>query len=365
MPRTGAKLPDDLAGTASAAARSAAASVSGFWRSAVLGRPPGAFTAADVPDQSGRTVLVTGSTSGVGLQSAIVLARRGARVLLTARDPGRGRLALQRVAATATGPAPEVIALDLADLPSITAAAAAVSDRVARLDVVLANAGVMATPQGQTVDGFETQIGTNHLGHFALVGRLLPLLRPAPAVAGGVGSHRAAVALPDTLPRVVVVTSPAHRAGQVLVSDLNYEGRRYSPWGAYSQSKLANLLFMRELQHRADEHTRPLVAVAAHPGWAATNLVGGSALGTGPLGPLAKAVSGRVGQSEQAGALPLLYAATMGDVRPLECFAPAGPGQLAGAPVRVPTAPAASDDVAAAALWIVSERLTGVIYGWS
>ncbi len=332
-----------------------------FLRSALLGRPAGAFTAADVPDQTGRTVLVTGATSGLGLRSAQLLARAGARVLLTARDAGRGEVAFRRVAATASGPVPEMVALDLADLASVAAAAADVAARVDRLDLVLANAGVMATPRGRTVDGFETQIGTNHLGHFALVGRLLPLLRPRP---GPVPLSQSG-STPDGTPRVVVVTSPAHRVGRVTVSDLNGEGRRYSPWGAYGQSKLANLLFARELQHRADEHGRSLLAVAAHPGFASTGLVASSKVGSGLLRPLARSVAHVLAQSPQAGVLPQLYAATMPDVRPLEVFGPAGPGQWVGAPVRVPVAPAAHDDVTAAALWIVSEQLTGVTYEWS
>lgn len=332
-----------------------------FLRSALLGRPAGAFTAADVPDQTGRTVLVTGATSGLGLRSAQLLARAGARVLLTARDPGRGEVAFRRVAATASGPVPELVALDLADLTSVAAAAADVAARVDRLDLVLANAGVMATPPGRTVDGFETQIGTNHLGHFALVGRLLPLLRPGP---GPVPRPRSG-STPDGTPRVVVVTSPAHRIGRVVVSDLNGEGRRYSAWGAYGQSKLANLLFMRELQHRADEHGRSLLAAAAHPGFASTGLVASSNLGTGVLRPLARFGTDHLAQSPEAGVLPQVYAATMPDVRPLEVFGPAGPGQWAGAAVRVPVAPTAHDDVTAAALWIVSEQLTGVTYEWS
>lgn len=333
-----------------------------FLRSALLGRPAGAFTAADIPDQTGRTVLVTGATSGLGLRSAQLLARAGARVLLTAREPGRGEVAFRRVAATASGPVPELVALDLADLASVAAAAADVAARVDRLDLVLANAGVMATPRGRTVDGFETQIGTNHLGHFALVGRLLPLLRtdrgPVP-LSGSVPLS------PGSTPRVVVVTSPAHRVGRVVVADLDGEDRRYSPWGAYAQSKLANLLFVRELQHRADEHGRPLLAVAAHPGFASTGLVASSKVGSGPLRPLARSVTEVLAQSPQAGVLPQLYAATMPDVRPLEVFGPAGPGQWFGAPVRVPVAPAAHDDATAAALWIVSEQLTGVTYEWS
>lgn len=345
---------------AGSSARSGAAAAGAFWRSAVRGQPPGAFTVGDIPDQHGRTVLVTGATSGIGLQSAIALARAGAQVLLTARDAGRGEVALHRVAATATGPAPGVIALDLADLDSIRAGADVVAGTVDRLDTVIANAGVMATARGRTVDGFETQIGTNHLGHFALVGRLLPFLRPGP---GPIGSAQPPPTEPR--PRVVVVSSSAHRAGRVMVSDLNGDGRRYSAWGAYSQSKLANLLFARELQRRADEHGHRLLVAAAHPGLASTNLVNGTSIAAVPVvGTVANALVGVLGQSDAAGALPLLYAATMSDVRPLEYFGPAGPGEQVGAPVRVSSTAAANDDLTAAALWIVSEKLTGVVYDW-
>jgi NAD(P)-dependent dehydrogenase (short-subunit alcohol dehydrogenase family) len=346
---------------AAAGVRSAAAQAGEFWRSAVRGQPAGAFTVGDIPDQHGRTVLVTGATSGIGLQSAIALARAGAQVLITARDPGRGEVALHRVAATASGPVPQLIALDLADLASIRTGAETVLGSVDRLDGLIANAGVMATPRGRTVDGFETQIGTNHLGHFALVGRLLPLLRrmrePIPLSQFAPLFHRN---------RVVVVSSIAHRAGRVLVSDLSGDGRRYSAWGAYSQSKLANLLFARELQHRSDEHGRRLLVSSAHPGLASTNLVAGTSMGALPgIGTIAKTLIGAVGQSDAAGALPLLYAATMPDVQPLEYFGPGGPGEQTGAPVRVGIAPAAADDGTAAALWIVSEKLTGVVYDWS
>lgn len=363
MQTTGASPPSAPGGglleRAGSSARSGAAAAGAFWRSAVRGRPDGSFTAADVPDQTGRTVLVTGATSGLGLQTAIGLARAGARVLLCARDAGRGEVAVHRVAATAAGPSPVLVDVDLADLASIRAAADSLQGTVDRLDAIVACAGVMATPRGRTVDGFETQIATNHLGHFALVGRLLPLLRmrdPIPLSAPPPVSHR---------PRVVMISSIAHRTGRVMVSDLNGDGHRYSAWGAYSQSKLANLLFARELQRRSDDHGHRLLVAAAHPGLASTNIMTGSSVAALPVvGTVAKALIGAVGQSDAAGALPVLYAATMSDVRPLEYFGPAGPGEVAGAPVRVASSPAAADDVTAAALWVVSENLTDVVYDW-
>ena len=184
MAARGSRSPAAVLGGLTGAARTVLRTAGSTWQGTVRGRPSGSWTAADLPDQSGRTVLVTGSTSGLGLQVALALARRGARVLLTARDAGRGELARTRVAAVATGAEPQVVELDLADLATVRTAAARVRDEVSRLDALYANAGVMATPKGTTEDGFETQIGTNHLGHFALVGLLLPVLRggrpPAP-----------------------------------------------------------------------------------------------------------------------------------------------------------------------------------------
>src|SRR3954454_3475435 len=204
--------------------------------------PSQKWTAADLPAQTGRTFVVTGANSGIGLVAARELGRAGARVVLAVRDTGKGAQAAASIAGD-----PEVRRLDLADLASVHAFADGWSGD---LDVLINNAGVMAIPQQRTVDGFEMQLGTNHLGHFALTNLLLPHLTD----------------------RVVTVSSPGHRMGKIDLDDLNWERRRYQRWLAYGQSKLANLLFTLELQRRFDEAGSPRRAVAAHPGYAATNL---------------------------------------------------------------------------------------------
>lgn len=312
----------------------------------------GSWTAADIPDQSGRAVLVTGASSGLGLRSAEALAARGAAVLLGCRSPERGAAACTRVAAVATGPAPAVVALDLADLASIEAAAAAVRERTATLDLLMNNAGIMAVPFGHTADGFESQFGTNHLGHYALTGRLLSLLLAAPRG------------------RVVTTSSGAHKAARNAWNDPNAESTRYRRWRAYGQSKLANLLFMRELGRRAADAGTRLTSVAAHPGYAATHLQPASAEASGiwpvrKTAGLAVAIGNRlVAQSDTAGARPQLYAATMPDVGSGDYFGPDGPGEMRGAPTRVGMSAAAQDDDAARRLWELSETLTGVVYDW-
>ena len=310
------------------------------------------WTADDMPDQTGRTVLVTGASSGLGLSSAEGLAAKGATVLLGCRNPARAEAARAKVAAAATGPAPEVIALDLADLASIQAAAADVAGRAGHLDAVLNNAGIMGVPLARTPDGFESQFGTNHLGHYALTGRLLPLLLAAPD--GG---------------RVVTTSSNLHKRGRNEWDDPNYENHKYARWGAYSQSKLANVLFTRELGRRAAEAGTKLTAVAAHPGYAATHLQGASTAGY-PFGirqvvTAAMTIGNRVAaQPAAAGARPQLYAATMPDVGSGDYFGPDGFGESRGYPTRVGMSAAARDDAAAAQLWALSEKLTGVVYDW-
>jgi NAD(P)-dependent dehydrogenase (short-subunit alcohol dehydrogenase family) len=310
------------------------------------------WTAADMPDQTGRTVLVTGASSGLGLRSAEGLAAKGATVLLGCRNPQRAEAARARVAGAATGPAPEVVALDLADLTSVKAAAADVAGRTDHLDALLNNAGIMAVPLARTPEGFESQFGTNHLGHYALTGQLLALLLAAPD--GG---------------RVVTTSSSLHKRGRNTWDDPNYENRAYKRWGAYSQSKLANLLFTRELGRRAAEAGTPLTAAAAHPGYAATHLQGASTAGY-PWGVrqvthLAMAIGNRVAaQPDTAGARPQLYAATMPDVGSGDYFGPDGMGESRGYPTRVGMSSAARDDEAAAQLWALSEKLTGVVYDW-
>jgi NAD(P)-dependent dehydrogenase (short-subunit alcohol dehydrogenase family) len=297
------------------------------------------WTAADIPDQTGRTVVITGANSGLGFRSAQALAAHGARVLLACRNPAKADAALDDVASVATGPAPEVVALDLADLDSVRAAAKEIEARVDALDVLLNNAGIMAVPKGTTAQGFELQLGTNHLGHFALTGLVLPqLLRAA-------------------TPRVITTSSQAHRTGRMRWDDLQWT-RRYERWLAYGQSKLANLLFMRELDRRAREACSPLVSAAAHPGWAATHLQSGP----GATKKLSELGNRLFAQSDSMGALPQLYAATMPDVTGGDYFGPDGAFERAGYPKRVGSTAASRDAVAARRLWDESERLTGVTY---
>lgn len=297
------------------------------------------WTAADMPDQTGRTALVTGANSGLGFWTSVELARHGAGVLMACRDPQRGEDALARLQREAPGGQAELVTLDLADLASVEAAAIEVTRRTDSLDVLVANAGVMAVTKGATADGFERQFGTNHLGHFALTGRLLPLLLAAPAA------------------RVVVTSSDAHRIGKMDFDDLMGE-RHYRRWSAYGQSKLANLLFIRELARRAQGTT--LVAAAAHPGYAATNLQSGQG---NRLLEAAMAVGNKVlAQSDASGAWPQEYAATMPGVQPDDYYGPTGRGGTRGSPGKVARSRRARSDADARRLWTVSEELTGVRY---
>ena len=289
------------------------------------------WTVRDIPQQLGRTALVTGANSGLGLQTSIALARAGARVLLACRDPQRAAQALGRVRSGVPGASVELVSLDLASLASVRAAAAALDTD---LDLLVCNAGVMAPPRQTTADGFELQLGTNHLGHFALTGLLLPRL-----VEGA---------------RVVVVASDAAKIGRIRFDDL-MGSKRYLRWLAYGQSKLANLLFLRELSRRAGSR---LVVAGAHPGYAATNLQSAP----GVAGAVMALGNRILAQSDADGALPQLYAATMPDVRSGDYFGPDGRLGLRGAPHRVTPVPAARDDAVAARLWAVSEQLTGVAY---
>jgi NAD(P)-dependent dehydrogenase (short-subunit alcohol dehydrogenase family) len=288
---------------------------------------PRKWTAADLPPQAGRTFVVTGANSGIGRAAAYELARAGARVVLAVRDPAKG----ERAAAAMSGER-EVRRLDLADLASVREFA----DRwEGPLDVLINNAGVMATPERRTRDGFELQIGTNHLGHFALTNLLLPRIAD----------------------RVVTVSSPAHRVGRIDLDDLNWERRRYQRWGAYSQSKLANLLFTLELERRLREAGSAVRAVAAHPGYAATNLQSRT---ENLLQNTVMAIGNRLfAQSEEMGALPTLYAATQ-DLAGGSYVGPDGFQEQRGHPTLVGRTRAASDPQAARRLWELSEALTGV-----
>ena len=274
-----------------------------------------------------RTFVITGATSGIGLAAAKELASAGHRVVLAVRSEERGARAAQEA-----GGQTEVRRLDLADLASVRAFAEAWEGDI---DVLINNAGIMAVPEARTADGFESQIGTNHLGHFALTGLLLGHIRD----------------------RVVTVASAAHRMGKIDAEDLNWERRPYKRWGAYGQSKLANLLFTLELQRRFDAAGDPRRALSAHPGYASTNLQGH----TGSRLQHAVMAVGNVviGQSPESGAQPTLYAA-LRDLPGASYVGPGGPGEVRGRPALVGRSAAASDLETAATLWDLSERLTGV-----
>ncbi|MEV0681243.1 oxidoreductase [Actinosynnema sp. NPDC050436] len=299
------------------------------------------WTEADIPDQSGRTALVTGANSGLGLRTAEVLGAKGARVLLACRSAERGQHAVQRV--LAAGGKAELVPLDLADLASVRAASAEVRERTDRLDVLINNAGVMACPPERTVDGFERQFGTNHLGHAALTWLLMPLLRATPGA------------------RVVTVSSLAHQQGTVDLADPNYEVRKYSAWRAYGQSKLANLLFSRELQRRCRKSGADVTSVAAHPGLTVTELSSTMARAQrNPLLAVGAKLTELVSQDVAMGALPQLYAATAPGVEGGGYYGPGGFRGTRGHPTRAGSTPAARDELAAGRLWDLTAELTGV-----
>jgi NAD(P)-dependent dehydrogenase (short-subunit alcohol dehydrogenase family) len=295
------------------------------------------WTAADIPDQTGRVAVVTGANSGLGLITSRELARAGAEVIMACRNLDKGQTAAEEVSAAASGPQVRLEQLDLADLSSVEAFANRISG--SPIDLLINNAGLMAPPRRLTADGFESQIGTNHLGHFALTGRLLPALLAAPE------------------PRVVTVSSQAHRTGKISLSDLQGE-RRYIRWLAYGQSKLANLMFCFELQRRSSEAGSALRSMAAHPGYSRTNLQ----FAAPPVYERAiMAVTNvLVGQSAERGALPSLYAATFPDLPGGSFVGPDGPFESRGYPRVVTAAGRAYDEEMWRRLWEVSEDLTGV-----
>lgn len=301
------------------------------------------WTTADIPDQSGRTAVVTGANSGIGLIAARELARKGAAVVLACRNTAKGDAATAAIRQDAPGAAVEVRALDLADLSSVHAFAEA---QAGSLDLLVNNAGVMGIPRAHTKDGFEMQFGVNHLGHFALTGLLMPQLRQAEN------------------PRVVTLSSTAHKVGRINFDDLQGE-RRYFRWAAYAQSKLANLLFAYELQRRADDAGLPLKSTAAHPGYAATNLQTRGPEAGGVLTRIEDAfmaVANRVvAQSDEMGALPTLYAAVE-ELPGGTYVGPDGFQEQRGHPTPVGSTSASKDREAARRLWQVSEELTGVQY---
>ncbi|HLL62181.1 MAG TPA: oxidoreductase [Propionibacteriaceae bacterium] len=285
------------------------------------------WTADDLPDQSGRHIVITGGNSGIGFEAARMLAGAGARVTLAVRDTGRG----DRAAAEIGGPV-AVRELDLSKLDSVRAFATATSDPI---DVLVNNAGVMVPPFARTVDGFEIQFGTNHLGPFALTNLLLPQITD----------------------RVVTISSGAHRMGRIVLDDLNWERRSYRRWEAYGQSKVANLLFTLELERRLTAAGSPVRALAAHPGYSATNLQ--FHYGNPVVDRFMAVLNRVVGQSAAMGALPTVYAVTQ-DLPGASYVGPDGRNEMRGHPTLVGRSAVASDLDLAERLWTASEELTGV-----
>jgi NAD(P)-dependent dehydrogenase (short-subunit alcohol dehydrogenase family) len=300
------------------------------------------WTEKDVPDESGRVAIVTGSNTGLGYDTARVLAARGARVVMAVRDTAKGDAAAARIRELSPGAEVTVHALDLGSLASVRAAAAELAAAHPRIDLLINNAGVMYPPKQTTADGFELQFGTNHLGHFALTGLLLKNLL------GVDGS------------RVVAVASIAHNIrAKIDFADLQWETRRYERVASYGQSKLANLMFTYDLQRRLAAAKAKTIAVAAHPGVAATELVRhvpGAGL------PGVSWLSGRLLNTSELGALPTLRAATDPEVRGGQYYGPDGFRELRGYPKLVTSSAQSHDTAVQERLWSVSEELTGVTY---
>jgi len=302
------------------------------------------WTVEQIPSQAGKTALVTGANSGIGYQAALELARNGAHVLLGCRNAAKGQAALERLMREASGASAEMVLLDMASLASIRAFAVGFAARRIALDLLINNAGVMALPKRElTTDGFERQFGTNHLGHFALTGLLIPELLAAPA------------------PRVVTVASIAHRRGKIEFDNLQSE-RSYSPRGAYNTSKLANVMFALELERRARGAGGKLVSIPVHPGVSRTSIIENGMAPTGLVAAIIRVVAAVAFQSDAAGALPTLYAATAPEAKGGEYIGPDGFLGIKGSPVVETPKPQALDEAVAKRLWTVSEELTGVVY---
>ena len=301
------------------------------------------WTREAMPSLEGQVWVVTGANSGLGLETVKGLAARGATVVMACRDPQRAQAAADEVKKLTANAKLELESLDLASLASIDAFAKKLATTHPVIDGLINNAGIMAIPRRTTADGFEMQLGTNHLGHYALSMRLLPLLENAKA------------------PRLVNVASTAHKFGTMNFDDLMGE-KSYSSWGAYGQSKLANLLFTFELSRKLAAAGKKTVVAAAHPGYAATNLQGVGAKMTGSkFGAWIMNVGNSVmAQPADMGALPSLYAATASDVKSGDYFGPDGFMELKGHPVKCGSTKKAQDTASAAKLWEVSEKLTGM-----
>lgn len=304
------------------------------------------WTQNSIPSQQGKRILITGANSGIGLEAAKVLAAKGAQVILACRNEAKALQAMADIRQHTPKASLHFLPLDLSSLQSVRDMSSMFFEQYEQLDVLLNNAGVMWLPQGQTEDGFESQIGTNHLGHFALTGLLLP------ALLNQAGS------------RIVTVSSIAHRAGNLNFDDLFFERRPYGKHKAYGQSKLANLVFARELDRRLNKAGAQAISVAVHPGVASTNLAipGYEQSGSTLMASLAKILSPVITQSAIKGALPSLYAATAEGVQGGDYIGPDGFYEAFGYPGPASSTRRSKNPDIARKLWEVSEQLTGVSY---
>ena len=290
----------------------------------------------NISDQTGKTVIITGSNSGIGLETAKVLAGKNATVIMAVRNLNKGHTAIDII--KSRYPTAQVIAmeLDLAALSSIKAFVDKFKETHSRLDLLINNAGVMVPPYQKTADGFELQMGTNHLGHFALTGLLMDLIKQTPNS------------------RIVNVSSMAHKGGNIDFDDLQWEKRKFKKWSAYGDSKIANLYFTYALQKRLNNENSHVIVATAHPGWTATDLQRHTGLFS-RLNPF-------FAQTIPMGALPTLYAATAPDVRGMDFFGPSGFMEIKGYPKKVQSNSRSKIPDLAEKLWKISEKLTGVIF---
>jgi NAD(P)-dependent dehydrogenase (short-subunit alcohol dehydrogenase family) len=303
------------------------------------------WNVTDIADQTGRVFVITGANSGLGLEATKVLAQRGATVVMACRTVEKAEAVAAPIRAAAPKATLEVMALDLSSLDSVGRFAEALAAKCPRVDVLMNNAGVMALPYRKTADGFEMQFGTNHLGHYALTAKVLPLLE---------ASGRA---------RVVTVSSLAHQMGSIRFEDLQWE-KGYSKWPAYGQSKLANLLFTYELERWLRRNGKSTIAVAAHPGYSSTNLQAvGPQMEQSTVGSLFMKLGNSVlAQSAEMGALPQLYAAVHPEVKGGQYVGPDGLMEMSGFPKVVDSNAKSKDESVAARLWEVSASLTKVAF---
>ncbi len=302
------------------------------------------WTTKDIPNLQGKRAIVTGANSGVGFQTARELARAGAQVVLACRSRERGEAAVARIKAEQPQAQVRLAPLDTSLLSSVRALAQNELATGVPLDILVNNAGISVTPRREvTPDGFEKQLATNYLGHFALTGLLLPVLLRAAA------------------PRVVSVASVAHARTKFNFGDLQFE-RGYNPLKAYAQTKLAMLVYARELDRQSREHGGKLGSIAAHPGISKTGI---AKEGEGFLKLATKVYLALMGQDDAQGALPLLYAASVPEAQSGSYYGPDGAGERKGFPALSKVAPQAADPAAGPRLWSMSEQLTGVVYDWS